>query len=201
MKINILIVFLIVVFSVSADIIYFKNGDIEEGYVKINEGRVRVLSRDELNEYEMSTNQIKSVEYGIWIEDKGKVTKEIAKVSSGNVTIIEPPFWDFSKFGNKGFSLKSVLNNIGTVRNISIILLVLGVFVCIGVSFVGNVIILIDAFKKNILWGIFGLIFFPIVLLIYLLTNYKGNRGRMFFWVYLLPLLWGFATIILISRI
>ena len=201
MKINILIVFLIVVFSVSADIIYFKNGDIEEGYVKINEGRVRVLSRDELNEYEMSTNQIKSVEYGIWIEDKGKVTKEIAKVSSGNVTVIETPFWVFSKFGNKGFSLKSVLNNIGTVRNISIILLVLGVFVCIGVSFVGNVIILIDAFKKNILWGIFGLIFFPIVLLIYLLTDYTGNKGRMFFWVYLLPLLWVSATIILISRI
>ena len=187
-----------IVFSVSADIIYFKNGDIEEGYVKINGARARVLSRDELNEYEMSTNQIKSVEYGIWIEDKGKVIKEIAKVSKGNVTIIETPFLDSSKLENKKFPIKTALKEIGTVRGMTIILLVVGVLVCIIVSFVGNIIILVDAFKNNILWGIFGLIF-PFVLLIYLFTNYNGNKGRMFFWVYILPFLWLIATILLME--
>ena len=203
MKFNILTVFLIVVFSVSADVIYFNNGDIEEGYAKVNEDRIKILSRDELNKYELSTNLIKAIEYGVWIEDMGKEVQVIAERSANQVANSKNPLNNIplNKISNikiNGVSFQKALTNIATPKGMSIGLIFVGFIICFIVSLVGNIILLVDAFKNNILWGIFGILF-PIVLLIYLFSNYSGNKGKMLFWVYILPFLWLIATILLIG--
>ena len=200
MKLNILIVFFMVVFSVSADVIYFNNGDIDEGYAKVNGSRVKIQNRDELSAYELSTNLIKAIEYGVWIEDMGKTVQRIAANSGNQVANSKNPLKNISlnKISNtkiKGVSFKKFFNNLATPRGILVAIIIIGVFACCIISFVGNIILLVDAFKNNILWGIFGLLF-PIVLLIYLFSNYSGNRGKMFFWIYIFPFLWLIATIL-----
>ena len=205
MKTNILIAILIVVFSVSADVIYFNNGDIDEGYVKINGSRVKIQNRDELNEYELSTNLIKAIKYGVWIEDMGKEVQTIAENSGNQVAISKNPLKNISlnKISNtkiKGVSFKNFLNDLATPRGLLVIVIIIGSLIGSIVSLVGNIILLIDAFKNNILWGIFGIII-PFVLLVYLFSNYSGNRWKMFFWIYLLPCIWLVTAMILLETI
>ncbi len=148
----------------------------------------------------MSTNKIEAIEYGAWIDDKGQDIKAIAEDSKGYTAPGSKAINKISSTKVKGISLKSAFGSLGTARGISMIIFVIGTFACFIVAFVGNIIILVDAFKKSLAWG-FLCIFVPLILFIYLLTNYTGNKGRMFFWVYLFPLIWVLAGILLMARL
>lgn len=200
MKYKFLIVFLIVVFSVSADVIYFNNGDIDEGYATVDGDSITILSRNEMNKYGMPTNKIKAIEYGVWIEDKGKEVQALAAIPDDSGILTSKQLNKISNMKIKGLNFNNILNDLTTTKGILSAILFLGIIVCFIVAFVGNIIVLVDAFKNNVLWGIFSLLF-PIVLLIYLFGHYSGRKGRMFFWIYIFPILWIVATVLTIGRL
>jgi len=52
-----------------ADIIYFNNNDIDEGFAKIKDNIVIIKSKKRNCEYGISTNQIIKIDYGKWFKD------------------------------------------------------------------------------------------------------------------------------------
>ena len=193
---------LVFVNFIFADVIYFTNGDIDEGIVQTNDVNIIIQTKDRMGSYSVPKTSVVSIDYGKWIKDLDGVKQEIA-LKSKKTTKIKAA--NTKEVINKvKYSLpKNVFDNIDHTEEkvkkqstfLLIFILVIFVLLC-GGSLVCNIIVLIDAFKRSILWGLFSL-FIPIVLLIYLITNYSGNKSRMFFWMFA-PIFWLFLSYLII---
>ncbi len=53
----------------SANIIYFNNNDIDEGFIEIKDNVVIIKSKKLNGEYGISTNRITKIDYGKWFKD------------------------------------------------------------------------------------------------------------------------------------
>ena len=51
--------------SLFADVIYFSNGDIDEGHVTITGNRVVIATRDKKGSYGVSSDSIEKIDYGM----------------------------------------------------------------------------------------------------------------------------------------
>ncbi len=185
--------------SLFADVIYFSNGDIDEGHVTITGNRVVIATRDKKGSYGVSSDSIEKIDYGMWIEDLdisarliAKNTKKTKALSGANKT---------QKTINKITGILPDKVPVPTVptckfdKSMSAQVIIVGsMFIILSlVSFIYSIILLVDAFKCSIAWGLCSL-FIPFVIWIYLFTNYSGNRGKMFFWL-ISPLIWGILSL------
>ncbi len=183
-----------------ADLIYFDNGDVDEGYATAEGAIMTITSKDKKGEYGVSTNRVLRVETGLWFKDLNKIERNIAEASKNMETVkktlstigevhqtVVPQVQRELEKLNKKFSFLPSSNGSKAMR-ISNYFLFFVFFTLVIVSAVCNIIVLIDAFKNSIVWGILSL-FVPIVLFIYLLTGYRGNKGKTFFWI-ISPLIW-----------
>ena len=189
-----------------ADLIYFDNGDIDEGFATADGVIMTITSKDKKGEYGVSTNRVLRVKVGLWFEDLNEAERDVAE-SSKNMESVEKILNPIeyvkravpAQLQTHSTKLNKITGFLPDSKD-SMVLLVSNLFlflvftILIIVSAVCNIIVLIDAFKNSIVWGILSL-FVPIVLLIYLLTAYRGNKGKIFFWM-LSPIIW-FALMLL----
>lgn len=183
-----------------ADLIYFDNGDIDEGFAIADGVIMTIRSKDKKGEYGVSTNRVLRVKVGLWFEDLNEAERDVAESSKKMESVektLDPIEYVKHTVPAQLQIHSTKLNKItGLLPNStgSMILLVSNLFLflvfvtLVIVSGICNIIVLIDAFKNSILWGILSL-FVPIVLFIYLLTGYRGNKGKTFFWI-ISPLIW-----------
>jgi hypothetical protein len=197
-KIFFIVISYLFVNSLLADVIYFSNGDIDEGHVTITGNRVVIVTRDKKGSYGVSSDSVKKIDYGSWVEDldisariiaeNTKKTKALSKANKTQQTInkitgvlpdkVPIPTVPTCKF-DKSMSAQVII-----VGSMFIILSF--------ISLIYSIILLVDAFKCSIAWGLCSL-FIPFVIWIYLFTNYTGSRGKMFFWL-ISPLIWGILS-------
>lgn len=184
-----------------ADVIYFTNGDIDDGLVSINGERVTISTKDKKGSYGVSTGSIKYIEYGIWIKNLDPKTQAIAKESKKIKNV---------KIGGAKGAIKNITEKLpenvsdkfsvskfnGMPKKIHALgyVFIAILFILILVAAVCKIILLIDAFKYSLGWG-FASLFVPFVLLIYLFLYYNGSKGKMFFWMFA-PILWILFAII-----
>ena len=194
-----------------ADVIYFDNGDIDEGFVSINDNIMTITSQDKKGEYGVLTNHILRVKFGIWIKDLNDTERSIAE-SSKKQQVVEKKFDPIEQIQQaipkewQGGSIdpQKILQNLLpkskgiTMMFISNVFLFFVLIVLIIVSIVCNILVLIDAFKNHIAWGILSLLI-PFVLLVYLLAHYRGRRGKMFFWI-ISPGIWFILMLISLAQ-
>ena len=183
-----------------ADLIYFDNGDIDEGFATTNGAIMTITSEDKKGEYGVSTNRVLRVEFGLWFKDLNDAERSIAEASK-NMEVVKKTLGTIDEVRhtvvpkvqrelgnlNKKFSLIPDSNGSKAMMGINVFLFAVFIVLVI-VSVVCNIVVLIDAFKNSIVWGILSL-FIPIVLFIYFLTRYTGNKGKTFFWM-ISPIIW-----------
>jgi len=189
-----------------ADVIYFDNGDIDEGFATADGVIMTITSKDKKGEYGVSTNRVIRVKVGLWFEDLNEAERDIAEASKNMEKvekILNPIEYVKHNVPAQLQTQSAKLNKItgflpnnkdSMVLMVSNLFLILVFTILVIVSTVCNIIVLVDAFKNSIVWGILSL-FIPIVLLVYLLTAYRGNKGKIFFWM-LSPIIW-FALMLL----
>ena len=64
-----------------ADLIYFDNGDIDEGFATADGVIMTITSKDKKGEYGVSTNRVLRVKVGLWFEDLNEAERDIAEAS------------------------------------------------------------------------------------------------------------------------
>ncbi|MCK5851664.1 hypothetical protein KAH27_01435 [bacterium] len=183
-----------------ADLIYFDNGDIDEGFATPDGVIMTIRSKDKKGEYGVSTNRVLRVKVGLWFEDLNEAERDVAESSKKMESvekILDPIEYvkhtipaQLQIHSTKLNKITGLLpnNKDSTLMRFSSVFLLLMFIILIIVSAVCNIIVLVDAFKNSIAWGILSLLV-PIVLLVYLLTAYRGNKGKIFFWM-LSPIIW-----------
>jgi len=178
-----------------ADVIYFANGDIDEGHVNVEDDMLIIAKKDKTGKYGVPTNSIKRVEYGIWKEDLDptlrKVVESTKKVKPISVKGTQHTINRVTHALPKNVPMTSYeLNQSTKVQTIIFI----SVFILLSIiSFVCTIVLLVDAFKCSIAWGLCSL-FIPIVIWIYLFTNYSGSKGKMFLWL-MAPIMWAILAL------
>jgi len=190
-KIILLVISCLFVNSLLADVIYFSNGDIDEGHVKSNGDRFIISTKDMTGSYGIQTNKVLFIKYGEWLENLDEATQKVAEntkktksITSGKVedTIIEIE-GKLPKQISKSIDISKLkVGNpmIWVMGSLLVVFIILST-VCI-------IFLLIDAFKYSLAWGLCSL-FIPFVIWIYLFTNYSGNKGKMFLGI-ISPFLW-----------
>ncbi|RLD11444.1 MAG: hypothetical protein DRI44_03595 [Chlamydiae bacterium] len=189
-KIIILVIFCLFVNSLFADVIYFSNGDIDEGHVKSNGDRFIISTKDMTGSYGIQTNKVMLVKYGEWLENLDEATQRVAENTKKTKALFG---------GNKA---QKAINKITGIlpdkvptcifgKSMSAQVIIIGsIFIFLSfVSLIYSIILLVDAFKCSLAWGLCSL-FIPFVIWFYLFTNYTGSRGKMFFWL-ISPVVWG----------
>ena len=182
-----------------ADVIYFSNGDIDEGHVKLQGKNIMVTTKNKKGSYGIPTNSIKRIEKGIWLDDLDLSVRKVAE----NTRITKPIIADkairtintVNNVLQKKFSFLSYKQSEKIPMQVIIICSIC--FILIIVSFVCRIVLWVDAFQFSIAWGLCSL-FIPFVIWIYLFTNYTGNKGKMFLWL-LSPILWLILSISIIK--
>jgi hypothetical protein len=177
--------------AVCADVIFFKNGKMEQGYVEVKGNKYCVRDRVGGGEVEFYTGIVKKIEYGIWFEDLDTKIRSQAMTSiitnepsaEDAVSTVVTTDWSFVETQPGEVDFETLMKDVNQTA-IWMWLLGLALFaILMVVSFVCWIIVLVDAFKSSIWWGL-GSVFIPIIFLIYLIIEYTGNKGRMFLLVY-----------------
>ena len=182
-----------------ADVIYFSNGDIDEGHVTLQGENIRVITKDKKGSYGFPTNSIKRIEKDKWLDDldlsvrKAAEESKIAKPIVANKTTHR--INTVNQILPKEFSLPTYKPN--NKISIQVIIIVIISFILFIVSFICRIVLLVDAFKFSIAWGLCSLLI-PFVIWIYLFTNYTGNKGKMLLWL-LSPFLWLILSVSIIK--
>jgi len=182
------------------DLIYFDNGDIDEGFATSNGAIMTITTEDKKGEYGVSTNRVLRVEFGLWFKDLNESERRIAEASK-NMAVVKKTLSTIEEVHqtvvpqvqrelrnlNKKFSFIPDSKGSKTMMIMNIFLIFV-LIVLIIVSVVCNIVVLVDAFRYSIVWGILSL-FVPLVLFIYFITRYTGNKGKTFFWM-ISPIIW-----------
>ena len=175
------------VLNSSADIIWFEDGGCEEGRTQIAGDRLRVYEREGTGMYEIPTNLVQRIDRGLWLADlePGFRKKATMTIVTNAVTASRPEAvaittrWDETTLipqldtytRDLTFSYKST-------RGIVTMTGVIVIFVLIIIAVICEIMILVDAFKKSLWWGL-ACLFIPLVFLYYLAFEYTGNKLRM----------------------
>ena len=193
-----------------ADLIYFANGDIDEGFAITNGAILTVKSNDKKGKYGVPTNCVLYVKYGMWFEDLNEAERIVAE-SSGNMAGVEKSLTSIERMQQMNpvdmlqeqsnecidslpSGLRNALDNVrggnvSTAEMISRVALLIVALILYIVSIVCSIIILIDAFKTSVIWGLLC-IFVPFAFPIYFFVKYTGKKFKMFFWIVIAPILW-----------
>jgi len=177
--------------SLFADVIYFSNGDIDEGYARNSGDRFIISTKDMTGSYGVQTNRVMCIKYGKWIENLDEATQKVAKNTKQikSITVIET---EEPMGGIEGELPKQVLKsiNVSKLKNGKLMFWIMGVsFVIFTIlSLICSIFLLIDAFKCSLAWGLCSLLI-PFVAWVYLFKNYSGNKGKIFLGI-ISPLLW-----------
>ncbi|NLF38662.1 hypothetical protein GX586_04410 [bacterium] len=191
----------------AADVIFLRNGDIVEGFATNAGDRLIVRERREIGEFALSTELVERIAYGVWIENvfTGKFDASAIDTSAIDAPMApqtEPdatPLVSHAQQVRKPAMPKSVSRLLtGGKRGATVTILVLAAgFVFFSlVSAVCYIVVLVDAFKTGILWGLLCLFIMPAVY-VYVAACYHGARAKVFFGL-ISPLLWALCSIVVL---
>ena len=175
----------------SADVIYFKSGKMEQGYVETKGKNYRVRDHEGGGEFEFSTNLVEKIEYGIFFKDLDpKISsKTMTSVITNEPTVadsapnIVTANWQRVESPSEKFDIAALTEEMepALLWTAGIGLLIL--FILMIVSFACSIIVLVDAFKASVWWGL-GYLFIPFVAFFYLIFQYTGKKTRMFLLIF-----------------
>lgn len=186
--------------TIWADVIFFKNGKMEQGYVEVTGNKYRVKDRVGGGEVEFYTGIVKKIEYGMWFEDldpkvrSQAVTSIITNEPAAGDTMptVVTADWALVETPPDHLDFDTIMEDVNPTAlwlwGSGLLLF----FILWVVSFVCWILVLVDAFKSSIWWGL-GSLFIYLVFLIYLIFEYSGRKGRMFLLVhspYIFIVLW-----------
>ncbi|GEM_PF-1278166 len=194
-----------------ADVIIFHDGSYDEGYANRVGAFVNVRGRDGKSEYSVSTTIIARIEYNRWYSELNEAGK--ASAPGGPITILNTQKFlvattsdAVQQQARKQWRAFAWLNTLmkkdgprisarGTVQAVTTLVITIGFIICLLIATIASICLIIDAFKRSVLWGLLCLLC-GIGLFIYLFTEYEyvGWRGRMFLCL-TAPLWWLLLTI------
>jgi hypothetical protein len=192
-----------------ADVIVFRDGKCDEGYISLTGGFVTVRGRDGRSEYTISTSVVARIEFDRWFRDLGEqarrasagapitvaTTQSVVSVATGAVLrqlqLERVNLRWLRSFMTKDGARAILHSSPETLSNLA---LIVGMLLAFLTAVIATIYLIIDAFKHSILWGV--LCFFcNIALLIYLFTQYQGPRARMFLYL-TAPVWWALLTVL-----
>ena len=178
-----------------ADIVHLVNGNRLEGTASDAGSKVKLVERYGVGEIYISTTKVHSIEYGAWLTESTVGVRNVSYLILGATNAVsqsETEKWlkDVSSLRlppavktyvpdvTRGWSGQSTRDRV---------LIVVGVIGLAGfviwslVSVVVSIIILVDAFKLSVAWGLFLIFLSPLSPSLYLLLYYSGNQQRMYY--------------------
>ena len=176
------------ILNAMGDIIWFNDGAYEEGRVEVLDDKVRVYEREGTGMYEIQSNLVNRIDYNTWKEDlapgvrkKARVTIMTNVIVAGQDTAITVTTrWDQTAMDTQVQKYTRNLNfSVNNKKGIVTLIGVVIFFILMLTALVCEIIILVDAFKKSLWWGL-ACLFVPFVFLYYLIFEYTGNKLRMF---------------------
>lgn len=190
--------------SVGADVIMFNDGAFDEGYVHFTGTFVTVRGRDGKSEYSVPTAIVARIVYDRWYHELEENDKDgtkggvITLLSTQNIVVAttsDAVYQQMDKQKRAFAWLRAMLQKDGpryttrgTAQAVRTLVIFGGFVISVLISTIATIFLIIDAFKRSVLWGLLCL-FCSIGLLIYLFTEYEGRRGRMLFYM-MAPLVW-----------
>jgi len=177
-----------------ADVIVFNDGAYDEGYVHSTGTLITVRGRDGKSEYSVASAIVARIEYNRWYNELDGNAKISAK--GGSITTMNTQSFLVAKTGEKVTQqlheqrmawtwLKAFMKKDGpritargTAQAVKTLVVFVGLLLCMLVSTIASIVLIIDAFKRSVLWGLVCL-FCGIGLFVYIFTDYEGERRRM----------------------
>jgi hypothetical protein len=183
-----------------ADVVVFKDGHYDEGYVTSAGERIRVRSRDGRSEYQISTSHVERIHANQWYanleaEEKASMTVTEPVVPSEPASVASPIAM-YMRMGRMQLQRQlwrlGLRADAGGLQQVAALAIAAGMLLTFVIMCVCAVFLIIDAFKRSTAWGLACLLC-PPAQLVYLFTVYTGSKGRMLLGL-LAPFWWALAT-------
>ena len=175
---------------VVADVLWLDNGKKLEGTIEEYTDVVEIRERNGPGLYGVASAKVVRVEYGVWLSDVDQSTNPVMYANGEQATgsDVEVLYEPQGSGVTADLMTSELAERAQQVPHVIVVIIGLGLVVWLLISLIATIVLLVDAFKHNVLWGVLCFIFNPL-LWIHLFVNYKGRKFIMFL-LLISPLLW-----------